>query len=283
MEPSPATLDVTIHNQAANVTSRPAKKTVDYDDQTITIRGMEYTLDEETGSILYVFHWPRVVPIPEFKPDAEYHTINVYGIQTQPRRTLCYGSSYNYSGVPHKLEKITPPAIQDLMLFTEAIYEDILEDEEYSPMCLANRYTSGYHCIGKHSDSEKGQFCSVKDIICWVHYEGPGRRRLVLRNKATNGVVFDVSMGNCIYIMSGERFQSTLTHEIPRDFPTLFEKTLLPLVPEDVDEKLAAADWLVEHRDEVSAQLHGKHVNQFKLWCTERCSYTVRFFTASGK
>lgn len=271
-------LDITVHKQATHVTVKSVKLNLKYRGSPVTMRGKRYELDLESDSHLYVFTWPDVVPVPEFKPDAEYHMINVHGLKPQPRRTVCYGTSYKYSGVPHELEKETPQAIQEVMDFTEAMYANVLGDESYSSMCLANRYTSGYHCIGKHSDKE-GQFCSVRDIVCWVHYEGPGRRRLVLRNKETGVVVLDVSMGNCVYIMSGEHFQRSFTHEIPRDFPTLFEKTLLPLVPVELEGKLESADWLVDHRDEVSEHLTGKHSQQFDLWCTERCSYTIRFFS----
>lgn len=270
-------MDIHIHKKDGNVKRSAVKKTLTYRDREVTMPGIRYIL--EGDSSLFVFPWPtEVVPVPSFKPNTEYKKVNVFGMVDQTRKTVCYEASYKYSGVAHEVEKETPNEVQNIIDYSKAMYTEELSDQSYKTMCLANKYTSGYHCISAHSDNED-QFCDVRDVVCWVNYNGEGRRRLVFRNAKDSKVVLDVSIGNCIYVMSGEYFQRTFKHEIPRDYPTMFNNTLLPLVRADVgNDKLAAADWLVANREEVTQHLQNKHVKQFDLWCTERCSYTIRFF-----
>lgn len=162
------------------------------------------------------------------------------------------------------------------------MYSDQLEGDTYKVMCLANKYTTGRHNIHIHSDDEE-QFCSLRDVVCWVNYIGVGRRRLIFREKHTSTIALSIVTGDCVYVMSGEHFQSTFRHEIPEEYPTLFKNRLMSLVPEEIPQSdgLACADWIAENKEYVRARLDKKDAVQFNEWVTARCSYTIRFFESS--
>ena len=145
-------------------------------------------------------------------------------------------------------------------------------------MCLANKYRTGYHCIDEHSDKE-GQFSSIRDIVCWVVGEP---RRLIIRSRKPQGhkKLLIVGIPTGIYIMRGEWFQRTYSHEIPREKEAMYNR-LRTIVPQDIQEqgKLHSADWLAEHPEAVAAS-YPKDVKDYTRWCNVRCSYTVRFFAA---
>ncbi len=127
------------------------KRTVFYKQDSHTLRGVKFCLPDGESKLIYL-PWPKKINVPEFKKEADYHQINVHGLQTQPRKTVCYGESYKYSGTSHELEKYIPQDIKDIMAFTLCMYSEMLDKDKVKMMCLANKYSTGYHCIGKHSD-----------------------------------------------------------------------------------------------------------------------------------
>jgi len=168
------------------------------------------------------------------------------------------------------------------MSFTRAMYEakDAASNTESatSMMCLANMYRTGYHCIDEHSD-DCDQMSSIRDVVCWV-IGAP--RRLIIRSRKAHGhkKLLCVGIPTGIYIMKGEWFQRTYTHEIPREKESMYNR-LCAIVPREImaQGKLHAADWLAEHPEEIAAR-YPKDVKDYTQWRNPRCSYTVRFFAA---
>lgn len=133
-----------------------------------------------THSFVYL-PWPSTIEQPVLAPTAQYEDIRVRGLDvTQPRRTVCYGQSYKYSGRQHKLESETPSDIESLMSFTRTMYD---EKEAVTMMCLANMYRTGNQCIDEHSDKE-GQMSSIRDVVCWL--VGAPRRLIIRSRKLTD-------------------------------------------------------------------------------------------------
>lgn len=238
-------------------------------------RGIRITLPDENNkaedhihsdsSRIIYFPWPDSVPIAKFPECTEYHKVS---LGVQPRHTLCYEATYKYSGLLHPVEKVTPPDIKAIIEYTKKTY-DIGDD--VLTMCLANRYTTDYHCIGKHSDDES-QFCDIRDVVCWVTGKA---RRIIIRDKKKNEIVLSIVIPQGVYIMRGDKFQSRYTHEIPRENVSLFDK-LSVIAPNELS-KLEKADWLSEHASKVKRK-HPDLYERYKEWNQERCSYTIRFF-----
>jgi hypothetical protein len=280
--PMSGSLNVTVNKIDPSIETSSARRTImTASGKKIVLKGVRYAMDDR-GSSLVVLSWPESVPIPTFKAEAEYHDIRVHGkMVTQPRNTACYGVSYKYSGVAHELEAETPADIQRIMDYTKSMYASRLKGAEISTMCLANRYTTGYHYISEHSDDED-QFSAIRDVVCWVKYTGPGLRRVFFRNKTTKGIVLEIAMGDGVYIMEGDHFQESFKHGIPKEYPTLFDKHIFPALPEDVSAagKYEAADWAASHPSKVRPLLSAANKKKYDLWRTERCSYTIRFFSS---
>jgi len=236
---------------------------------TISFCGLEYKMLQKECSVIW-YSWPQEVPKPQFNSSATYHPIVVFGKQQiQPRKTLCYGVSYKYSGVPHALEPETPDDIKTIMDLTNLMYP---ESEKHHLMCLANSYPSGYHCIGKHSDDES-QMSELRDVICWV--TGVTRRMIFRDKKKKDAVVLDISLPEGIYIMHGKKFQSCYKHEIPREKGSLFKK-LSTLAPAELS-SLKKADWLIDNSEQVKDKMPEKY-EEYLSWAQKRDSYTMRFF-----
>ena len=237
------------------------------------LSGVKFVLPHNTCSLIFL-PWPDNVAKPVFEAHAGYEDIKVRNFPvTQPRRSLCYGESYKYSGKHHKLEADAPKEVQDIMAYTKQMYN---ADDNVSMMCLANMYQTGHHCISEHSDKE-GQFSSIRDVVCWVT---GAARRIIIRERDKFGGRKMVSVGipTGIYIMQGEFFQRTYTHEIPREKDAMFNR-LCSLVPDDVKVlgKLHSADWLAANPGGVIAG-YPRDANDYQRWRELRCSYTIRFF-----
>jgi len=247
------------------------------------LSGVRFFLPLNNCSLVY-FPWPEEVPYPIFDPTAGYNDIFVHGRErTQPRRTLCYGTSYKYSGIDHKLEETTPDDIMRLLNYTRNIYTPSpsnLPSPGIKMMCLANKYQTGYHAISKHSDKE-GQFAHIRDIWCWVVGEP---RRIVIRTRpkvstTTEQLVLSVSIPTGIYVMQGEMFQRTYTHEIPREKESLFNKlSIIATYEVRAAGKLHIADWLAWNPQTVSECTTPQVYQEYVRWSNPRCSYTIRFF-----
>ena len=268
MDVTPILLALQVHFQHASVSSR----------QYIlgNLVGTAYDLPYNGCCLIYL-PWPENIAKPTFDVSAQYNDIFVHGRDvTQPRRTLCYGESYRYSGTNHKLEPITPPEIQMLMDITRRVY-DPEEKMPLTMMCLANWYQTGRHCISSHSDKE-GQFSAIRDIWCWV--VGAPRRIIIrTRKEITNGKevqLLSVSIPEGVYIMAGEMFQRTYKHEIPQEKEAMFGR-LCKIVPAGVIGELACADWLAANPDEVRRLAPGDF-RDYLEWSRARNSYTNRFF-----
>lgn len=231
-----------------------------------------YVLGE--GAQLELYPWPDDLEIPSIEDvlklvsDKEYVEVKVQGkgLVNQPRKTLCYGHSYNYSGQKHPVEKETPEYIEKLYAYTNKKFNVNLN------MCLLNVYPTGYHSISSHSDSVK-QMGVLSDVYCWVVCDTP--RKAIFRNKKdTTAKKFEIYIPQGLYIMRGPNFQRDFTHEFPKVQNTYFEKTLLPLCNTQ-QTKLEKADWIYNNREELKLILKDKRFNEF---ISPRISWTLRQF-----
>jgi alkylated DNA repair dioxygenase AlkB len=236
------------------------------------LNGISFTIKGKSGnnSQLIWYKWPKTVPIPTFPTTADYHKVRT---GMQPRKTVCYGTSYNYSGLKHPLEKDVPDDIQNLINYTNIIYDVKNELDVSSPitMCLANLYPTYHHSISKHSDDES-QFSYIRDVICWV-VGNP--RTLIIRPKTSSDIILSLDLPQGIYIMKGEWFQSDFTHEIPKKKETLFKKLSI-LAPNELS-TLEKADWLSNNKKIIKEKLPDLY-RDYKDWNSSRASYTIRYF-----
>lgn len=265
--------DVTIHSIADNIIIEPITRNTVYLGQKSAIKGLSFQLNKKCSLVYYL--WPSCIPKPIFDAGAEYQEVNVHGLKKQPRETLNYGVAYKYSRVKHTLEKHTPTDIAAAMEYTECMYEDVLDKETTDTMCLANRYTTGYHCISRHSDEEGQSSSSCKDVICWVV---GAARRLIFRNsnKRDTDIVLSVSLPEGIYIMRGKRFQRSFTHEIPREKVATFNKLCIrynkAMVQhfssciEDSTTATQRAEWLSDNGKIVKGRCKDDMYCQYKAW-----------------
>jgi len=255
---------------------------VDFVHSSVNVRNLPdggMSFDLPYGPSLVWMPWPTNVNKPSFSLHANYETIFVHGkYHLQPRRSLCYGESFRYSGTDHKLEPETPSDIAALMSATRQFYP-VEQTNDVSMMCLANWYQTGYHCISQHYDKE-GQSSNIKDVWCWVVGQ---TRKVIIRSRENidpqKTMMLKLSIPEGIYVMQGAMFQSLYTHEIPREQETLFRK-LTAIVPPQVlgMGKLHSADWLAYNPDFVRQYAPELYQN-YLIWRNPRYSYTIRFFS----
>jgi alkylated DNA repair dioxygenase AlkB len=208
--------------------------------------------------------------------EKEYVKVKVpkMGFVNQPRKTLCYGVAYRYSGQTHPLEKETPVYVEQLFKVTNTMFEVNTNN------CLMNIYSNGYHSISAHSDDEE-QMGDLVDVYCWS-IGAP--RKAAFRNKKTlEKFVIEIPEG--LYVMRGPNFQRDFTHEFPKVHNYAFQKHFVPLCELDkgdpllVPSALEKADWLLKHKEKVSEKLRGtKYYQSFQEWCQPRISWTLRQF-----
>lgn len=197
--------------------------------------------------------------------DREYIKVSTPGgYKEQPRKTICYGHSYSYSGQTHPVEKETPEFVQQLFNYT------LKEFGEETNMCLLNVYLHGHHSISAHSDDER-EMGDSHHVFCWVLGKQP--RKAIFRFKdGKKRWTFEIPEG--LYVMYGSNFQKDFTHE----FPKMYETTFRAIKGEH------DADWVYKHREEIKEKLRGtKHYDFFLKWCQPRISYTLRNFKEVNK
>lgn len=227
------------------------------------------------GAQLELYAWPPGLekPSPESmlkdeisKRDYVCVKVPMKGLTNQPRKTICYGHVYQYSGQEHPVEKETPPIIQKMYETTNEMFN------VNTNMCLLNIYKHGYHSISAHSDADKQMGC-LKDVYCWVLGEP---RKAVFKNKKTNQK-WEIMIPEGLYVMRGPNFQRDFTHEFPKVENTAFQKVFLPHCPFNDDTNktsLEKADWLYNNRETLLPKLGKK----FEKWCKPRISWTLRQF-----
>lgn len=262
---------------------------------TINSSGVEILMPDKSSSLVWCT-WPAVDtnlgnakdPLdsnllirPIVNTDNDYQKIVVLGRTVQqPRKTLCYGVSYTYSGTPHKLESVTPAPIQLLMDISAALY-NLDGNESLQTMCLTNIYHTGHHCIGAHSDDER-QFGYINDVLCWVIGSA---RELRITDKKTGKLIIKAHLPEGIYIMKGRSFQHNYKHEIPRLLESQF-KLFCKIYPEDCGlSSMEKADWLSTDTNvkDILMDIGGeKLVDKFNQWNQKRISHTIRFFKKNG-
>lgn len=227
------------------------------------------------GAQLELYPWPEgeleiplIEDILKVVCDKDYIPVKVAkkGLVNQPRKTVCYGRSYNYSGQQHPVEDETPEFIEKLFAYTNKIFNVNLN------MCLLNVYPTGYHSISAHSDSIK-QMGVLTDVYCWVLC-GDKPRKAIFRNKKDTTQKYEVDIPQGLYVMRGPNFQRDFTHEFPKIQNTYFEKNLLHLCNTD-ETKLQKADWIFENREELKGILKDERFDQF---VSPRISWTLRQF-----
>lgn len=218
--------------------------------------------------ILQWMPWPKDLLKPTIE-NEKYVDISPIGKPvTQPRKTVCYGSPYQYSGKTHPMEQITP----SIQLLMDWINTNAHLPEKYGVnMCLVNVYEHGRHAIGEHADDIK-QMNHVKDVYCYCVGDA---RELVLRTKEANKTpkereVLRMMIPEGLYIMHGEHFQKYYTHEFPEAYPALFKHLQKifkhkdfkdypkePILSENGANRLhlIQADYIILHADEIKKLL----------------------------
>ena len=201
--------------------------------------------------------------------DREYVKVKVRskeGYIAQPRKTICYGHSYAYSGQVHPIERETPEYIEQLLNETEKISGEPVN------MCLINVYCHGNHSISAHSDDER-QMGASKSVHCWVIGSEP--RKAIFTRKSDNKR-FHFMIPEGLYVMYGENFQRDFKHEFPKMYQTAYKKEFL--------KHGENADDIWERRQEIREKIRGTaYFDDFEKWCQPRVSYTLRYFTESNK
>jgi alkylated DNA repair dioxygenase AlkB len=224
------------------------------------------------NAMLWWCAWPDFLPRPHFPDDAKYHPVRAPygGMIDQPRKTVCYGHAYRYSGQVHPVEPETPEEILQLYRLVGDIFGGVQVN-----MCLANGYYHGNHSISKHSDDEK-QMGDLHDVFCFVT---GATRPAIFRTKEKSVVVLKVDLPEGLYVMRGSDFQKNYTHEFPKVYETAFKNAFVKCVPMDLATTMEKADWLWMHRDEVQEKLRGtKYFDDFVQWSQSRFSFTLRHF-----
>ena len=95
------------------------------------------------GCCLQWMLWPETVAKPdeneEFKNIGGYHDIKIMGKHlTQPRKTVCVGKPYKFSGVEHPVTEDPSGTIQKLIDTTNNLFH--LPENAQTNMCLTNWY-----------------------------------------------------------------------------------------------------------------------------------------------
>lgn len=223
-----------------------------------------------TDCELWWVPWPETLVKPQVPVDGGYYrSLKLYGNTVKmPRQTWCYGYAYEFSGQTHPVEPETPPEVQALYTWADAACG---HTEPQFNMTLLNVYHNGRMCIGKHRDDER-QFGFVHDVICFV--TGPACRTLIIRDNK-GSVVLKGDLPEGVYCMSGRKFQTNYTHEIPQSNPELFKK-LYRQFAEEGENQLTASRRLSQ--PEFAKNVENKDREQWEEWCKWRASWTLRNF-----
>lgn len=137
---------------------------------------------------------------------AEAGKVKIYGkILDVPRYQKTYGKDYTFSGIVHKGEKI-PKEFQQYLDWVNT-----LGYGKYNQV-FVNWYENGSRYIGKHRDSEHE---IIKDSPI-VSISLGATRVFRLRDYSTNKILRDVKLNNGDVVVMGGKFQTELTHEIPK-------------------------------------------------------------------
>lgn len=234
------------------------------------------------GPSLWWCPWPAELEEPPLAQGGHYRPIQIHGKkEVMPRRTLCYGHAYAFSGQMHPVEPETPPQVEALYAWANAAC-GVTDPTHGFNMDLCNHYPTGYHCINAHSDDER-QFGALHDVICFV--TGPAARRLIIRDKKTKKSVLEGALPAGVYCMAGRTFQQRYTHEFPRLHDGLFKKVVAS-GPRWFGEgwpahlsKAQLAEWLAERADGVLPHLDPKDARKWQEWLLPRTSHTLRNFS----
>lgn len=227
--------------------------------------------------------WPDELEEPPLAAGGHYREMKMWEKKVKmPRRTWSYDHEYSFSGQTHPVEPETPPQVTALYAWANAACGVAPGDNGFN-MDLCNHYATGFHSISAHSDDMR-QFGNVHDVICFV--TGPAAREIVIRDKATKGVVLRGQLPSGVYCMAGRAFQEHYTHEFPRLHSGLFDKVLKLAPawfgPERWPKDMAnvhLAEWLAEHSDEVLGHLDPKQATKWREWVLPRTSHTLRCFS----
>jgi alkylated DNA repair dioxygenase AlkB len=209
---------------------------------------------------------PDIKDICDLVKDHNYVKVRTpAGLKDQPRKTLCFGQSYTYSGQEHPVEDKTPKFVYSIIRKTEELFGEPVN------MCLLNVYFHGNHSISAHSDDEEQMGDSDK-VFCWVI--GKEARLAKFRSKDKTKV-YSILIPEGLYVMSGKNFQKDFTHEFPKLYQSMFKNLKVP----EKFSNAQKADWVWDHKDEIKETLRGtKDYDNFLKWCEPRASYTLRYF-----
>jgi alkylated DNA repair dioxygenase AlkB len=121
------------------------------------------------------------------------------------------GTEYKYSGAIHPKAEWTEP-VRNVMQRVNQYMKDAMNLNTTFNSCLLNYYRTGKEYISAHSDAE--QELSEHTVVS-LSLGAP--RRIILRTKQLGRQVAETVMPpGSLFIMTGKRFQSGYTHEIPK-------------------------------------------------------------------
>jgi hypothetical protein len=260
--------------------------------------------------------WPPDLEVPERDP-GDYNHIHVGRAVLMPRRTRNYGIQYTFSGQAHPVEESTPPTLQALMEVTNrwfgldgraALNSILVNDYD------CGRESIGEHSDAEAQFEGRDVYCWVSGPAA---RPGVFRVRKVAKavpeelhrycgdpDDAWNTrTLMSVDIPQGLYVMRGDWFQRRYSHEFPELCVSLVRRLiakapdLWPSFPVDVPrteqgaprKTLVQARWLKENAElVVEALLSGRlasskaaaaqEAREFRRWCLERTSFTMRSF-----
>ena len=211
---------------------RPCKKAT-------TVRKLEKTLGrcsvEEIAlmggsSVEFVGNPCTVLGCPRVGPErfdamwklcpAEPQYMTMWGKRVKlPRRQLCFGTNYRFSGEDHEPTPFPTEVdangvaydvqVRDFLAFAQTL-------AAHGVVCnqvLLNFYEDGKHYIGPHSDDEK-QMDPRSSIFCFTLCEGEPRTFVVHSKCGTEKVLMPLLDGSMLIMRPG--MQGTHKHSVPK-------------------------------------------------------------------
>ncbi len=148
-----------------------------------------------------------VEPLRKRCQEAPPITFRCYGKEcTLPRQQLVFGKQHTFSGMT-----FTPEVEPDLLVEQCKQCAEGISGEGYD-IIIVNFYRNGQDYISHHTDNEK-DLAPGTDIYTFVF--GPAVRSFQVKGPDRTLHSFELTHGD-VAVMSGENFQRTCTHSVPR-------------------------------------------------------------------
>lgn len=149
--------------------------------------------------------WIDELVLPEYlEPDLQ----QIWNLHSKkPTFVRMFGKVYQSPRYEQSYEKVSIPEYL-LPIFNWA------NQTEYGPFTnmLVNLYENGHNYIAKHRDNES--YLVPDSPILSISFGA--NRKLRIRNYKTNQIIQDISMPHGTVLVMGGKFNTELTHEVPK-------------------------------------------------------------------